>query len=268
MCNSISDADRASFDLDRIRRETCVVGIDYHDTIGSTNTRALELASSGDVELPLLVLTDAQLAGRGRGSNQWWSAIGALTFSLLFDPEREKLRSEQIPLIALASGLAVAETVDSFVPAAETRLKWPNDVYLNGRKVCGILSEVAPTRATRVVVGIGVNLNNSVSDAPESIRALATSLSDFARQQFDRTEFLVRLLGRLFECLRSVAEDQEGFADRWRSRCWLQGRTVQIQTGRQTVTGVCQSIDDHGALLLQTEAGVQRCFGGTVTLVL
>lgn len=266
-----------SFDLDRICRETFVRQIEFHQEIGSTNTRALQLAPA-DVKCPLLVLAEHQTAGRGRGSNRWWAGPGSLTLSLLFDSREIGIPNERWPWISLTTGLAVSEAIAALVPASEVRLKWPNDVFLNGRKTCGILVETVSSRQGAIVIGIGLNVNNSFADAPPELLAVGTSLFDAASHTFDRTSVLIVVLNDLAERLAMIRDDVSHLADLWRERCFLQGRTVQIQLnqnhghpdelGLAGLTGVCQGIDDDGALLLQTETGVVRCFGGTVAKIL
>src|SRR5262245_48689583 len=104
----------ASFDFDRIRRETLVRQVEFHQEIGSTNTRALELVAAEHL-IPLLVLADRQTAGRGRGKNRWWSGEGALTFSLVIDAAAAGISANRWPNVSLAAGLAVAETVASLI---------------------------------------------------------------------------------------------------------------------------------------------------------
>ena len=131
-------------DLSRIADSGLVAQIDYHESIGSTSDRALELAARGETALPLLVAAERQTAGRGRGTNRWLTADGALTFSLALEAAPSVLRHEQWPHIALVAGIAVCDALRAHLPAADLRVKWPNDVFLAGRKVCGILSESVP----------------------------------------------------------------------------------------------------------------------------
>src|SRR5262245_30735712 len=129
------------FDLGRIESCGLVARIDYHESIGSTSDRAIELGVLDESELPLLVLAESQTAGRGRGVNRWWSAEGALTFSLVLQAPCERLPPDRWPQVALVAGVAVCEALEGLVPQAEVRVKWPNDVYLGSGKVCGILCE-------------------------------------------------------------------------------------------------------------------------------
>ncbi len=261
-----------SFDLDRIRRETFISQIDFHEEIGSTNTRALALANETRT-FPTLVLAERQTAGRGRGNNRWWAGDGGLTLSVLLNASDFAIPASRWPLISLTAGLAVGEAIACFVPAGDVRLKWPNDVFLNGRKACGILIETASNRSGMIVIGIGLNVNNSFAKAPPEVLSIATSLADVTGCTLDPSNVLIAVLQQLAKCLTLVGSDVSQLADLWRARCYLDGRTVQVSTGlsgsgSEDITGVCQGIDDDGALLLQTETGVVRCFSGVVARIL
>ncbi|MGE0756726.1 MAG: biotin--[acetyl-CoA-carboxylase] ligase [Pirellulaceae bacterium] len=257
-----------SFDLPRIERDADLAAIEFHARIGSTNTRAVELAQRPDLPSPLLVLADEQFAGRGRGTNQWWAGSGGLTFSLVIRPDAAAFPRRNWPLVSLTTALSVAQVLESRVPHAAVRIKWPNDVYVNGRKICGILVETSGNRAERLILGIGLNVNNSLSSAPIELQSIATALIDVAARPFDRTEILIAVLQRLQQLLRTLAGETWPLADAWRQRCYLQGRTVQLDSSGRLTTGVCQGIDDEGALLLLTDGGVQRCLGGVVSRIL
>ena len=136
------------FDLDRIQASGVVREVEFHEEIGSTNDRAAELACGGQLECPVLVLAAHQTGGRGRASNRWWSAPGALTFSLVLDAHHVGLPDQRWPQIALAAGAAVGEAIEKTIPQAAVRLKWPNDVYLAGKKTCGILVEARQRTGT------------------------------------------------------------------------------------------------------------------------
>lgn len=256
------------FDLDRIRCETFVEQVEFRPELASTNSLALELSAAVGLRTPLLVLAEKQTAGRGRGTNRWWSGDGALMFSLVVDSSGMagmELSVERRPQISLATGLAVREALAQVLPAAGLGLKWPNDVYLNSRKVCGILTEVPHRAPHRSVIGIGVNVNNPSAMAPSEVRGLAVSLRDVSGREHDLTDVLVRLLRQIETELSLLARDDLDLPGRWRPYCILQGRIVSLTAGSRVTTGLCAGIDAKGALLLHTEAGPQRFFGGTVT---
>lgn len=250
------------FDLHQLQADTFVRHVEHHAEIASTNSRALELAS-GDSPLPILVTAEKQTAGRGRGDNRWWSAEGAVTFSLLLDAAERNLSSDRWPRVSLAAGVAVCEAVQALLPASAVGLKWPNDVHLDGRKVCGILVETPP-RSGRLVIGIGLNVNNSLAHAPDDVRGRATSLVDSAGIEFDPTDALVRVLRQIEANLHLLVSEETALARKWRTLSVLTGRVVELDLGSRRVSGRCQGIDDEGALLLQTPAGLERYFAGVV----
>jgi BirA family biotin operon repressor/biotin-[acetyl-CoA-carboxylase] ligase len=251
-------------DADRICRETFVAAVEAHDELPSTNNLALELAGRDDVPCPLLVVAKRQTAGRGRGHNAWWSSDGALTFSLLLDTSRLELRQASWPQASLATGLAVFEALREFAPGEPFGLKWPNDVFLRQRKVCGVLVESPQPAGGRLVVGVGINVNNSFDAAPDDVRWRAISLLDAAGSEFGLTDVLVGVLRSLEGCYRDVAARPRQLAERWRAACILRGRSVRINLGSRLVEGSCLGIDEQGALVVQTGEGPERCFGGIV----
>ena len=253
---------------ERLQAETFLRGIEHHAEIASTNDRALELCADVNLDVPFLVMADHQTSGRGRGANRWWSSDGAILFSVIVDATEYGLPESRWPQISLTAGAAVCQTLQALL-GAETSvgLKWPNDVWLNGRKAAGILVEIPAARRGRLVIGVGLNVNNSFESAPLELRPLATSLRDEAGIEFDRVEVLVRLLQQLHEDLRSLAADELALRERWQSLCVLRGRTVSITTGQQPVTGQCLGIAHDGALRLQTDSGEQRLYGGVVSRI-
>lgn len=251
--------DAAPFDLAAIAAQTPIASLEYQPEVGSTNDWALSLAADEDRLWPLLVLAAQQTGGRGRGVNRWWSASGALTFSLVVDAAERGLPLERWPSLALLSGLAVCETLHQLYPPGMFGLKWPNDVYLGGRKLCGILVE-APSHRGRIVVGVGINVNNSFAGAPTELRERATSLCDAAGGPFDLSEVLIAVVERMIERMQSADLLAEDFG----RYCLLTGRLVQIESGQERIVGRCLGIDAHGALLVQTESGQRRVHAGTV----
>jgi BirA family biotin operon repressor/biotin-[acetyl-CoA-carboxylase] ligase len=267
------------FDLSRILESGLVARVDYHESIGSTSDRAAELGASGDGPLPLLVLAERQTAGRGRGENRWWSDDGALTFSLLLEEESARLPIGDWPKIALVAGLAVCRALEQLVPAAELKVKWPNDVYLNGRKVCGILSESVPGTRDRLVVGIGINVNNrrqGTGDRGQGTGAVAgqppatfsaVSLIEYDGVCRDLTAVLLMVLDDFDRQWGGMLEG--GFANAamaFRERCFLTGKMVRIeQPGGQSVSGICRGIDESGRLRVVTERGEVAVVSGTVS---
>jgi BirA family biotin operon repressor/biotin-[acetyl-CoA-carboxylase] ligase len=259
-----------TLDLDRLRRDSFVAAVERHATLTSTNDRALELAALEALDVPLLILADEQTAGRGRGKNHWWSGAGALTFSLVFDPARVgagALRAEHWPRVALTAGVALCDALGELAPHLDFGLKWPNDVLLSGKKVAGILVEIPPARPPvprRLVLGMGLNVNNSLADAPAEIQSVGTALCDATGLEFDPAQVLLTWLAAFDASLRALAAGDPALPTRWRSRCVLSGKRVELKAAERTVHGMCRGIDDEGALLLETASGVEKLFAGVL----
>ena len=248
-------------DLSQIRSDTFVAQIDYHEQLDSTNSRAIELAKS-DCDTPTLVVAEAQTAGRGRQSNQWWSVEGALTFTLILD--FPSLQPVQLSSFSLTTGLAVAQALERFAPAADIALKWPNDVFLNEKKICGILIERPLASEPRLVVGIGINVNNSVADAPAEVSERATSMIDELEIAQDRTHVLLEVLTQLEQRVRDHIHRSDHIMDQYRAYCMLTGRHIEIAVGDDNLIGRCHGVDGNGALLVENEQGVQPCIAGSI----
>ena len=208
--------------LRKILENSFVADVEHHASMASTNDRAIAAAAESAVRLPLLILADAQTAGRGRGSNRWWTGHGSLAFSLLLGPvgsdqrvstsagppdsgigEPALARSELVPpydlqaqrptpLIALAAGVAVVDALTPLVPGREIGIHWPNDVMQDGRKLAGILIEVLP--CGKQVIGIGINTNNSAAEAPAEVRQRVATLRDATGCEHDATGLLIAIL--------------------------------------------------------------------------
>lgn len=251
------------FQLDRILNETFIEQIDYHLEIDSTNNRGLELADQGDVNLPLLVLTERQSKGRGRGSNQWYSTEGSLTYSLVL--QLESIPANRFPQVSLTVGLALCQAIESVAPRCDLAIKWPNDVFLNGRKLAGVLIEMPSTPQRQAIIGIGVNVNNSLNDAPSDVVASAISLRDALEMELDPNEVLIQCLRSLDRQLTALHDPNHQLGDQWNAYHLLEGRQLELEVYSRQVTGKCVGIDDDGALLLETEqSGVERFLGGVV----
>lgn len=234
-----------------------VATLELHGELGSTNNRAKEL-SAGETPLPALVVADQQTAGRGRGDNRWWAGDGALTFSLLIEPTNHGIDPSQHGLLSLTAAVAVIDTVRSTTGLA-CGYKWPNDVLLSGKKLAGILIE--SPRPSRLVIGVGINVENRFDDAPVEVRSRAISLADTGstRQQVLET-FLKAFSERLIQLASADARPIEAA----RAACVLTGSSTEIRDGDRSLRGVCRGIADDGALLLATADGSDRVVAGSV----
>ncbi|PMB75078.1 MAG: biotin--[acetyl-CoA-carboxylase] ligase [Candidatus Bathyarchaeota archaeon] len=236
-----------------------------HET-GSTNDLAKEFADYGASE-GTIVITETQTAGRGRVGRKWFSPKDGLYFSLILRPKLEA--KEAIKLVFVAS-LAVAEVLhENYGLRVET--KWPNDVLVSGRKVCGILCEMKTKgeNVNYVVIGVGVNANVNVKEEfPEDLKTVATSLKDELRRKV-RLEELLRLL---LEKLENVYEQfmKEGFPqilNAWKKYASFVGKNVEVIDEAKKWCGLALDVDKDGALVIRLGDGtVKRFIVGDVSL--
>lgn len=218
------------------------------DEAGSTNDEARALAEAG-APGGLVLLAHKQTAGRGRRGADWFSPAGeSLAFSILIRPQEPKALW---PRLALATGLAVAEAVESFGPA--TGVKWPNDVWIGRRKVAGILVEAGGDYA---IVGIGLNVNTT--GFPAEVAEIATSLKIETNQQFSRAEVLAAVIRRFAIRSRQIGNGFDGMLDFVRQRCVLTGHLVSLITSGGSRSGTVHGIAPGGELQLRTPEGVKN----------
>jgi BirA family biotin operon repressor/biotin-[acetyl-CoA-carboxylase] ligase len=231
--------------------------IHFFETVDSTNTKAYELALRGAREGEV-VLAESQKKGRGRLGRQWFSpSFSNLYLSVILRP---KIPPHQASLITLMAAVATADALRKF-SGLDPRIKWPNDVLLNDRKVAGLLNEIhsEADRIHFVILGIGINLNMDASMVSKEIRSRATSLKKEMGQTISRKEFLKTLLGEL-ETWYEVFLEEGGttILKAWRDRAQIQGKQVNVTSFGETLRGVAIDVDSDGALILETETGERK----------
>jgi len=250
--------------VEQVLAESFIRQGQWHDSLGSTNNRALELAVDPLVQMPILVGATEQSAGRGRGSNRWWAADGTLMFSVLFDMPSLGLPQFEWPRFSLGTALTIAETIEAFLPNVPVGLKWPNDVWIGNRKTCGILIEQSDRAPGRLVVGIGLNINTQFDAAPAELRSIATSLHTESGQTFCMQQVLIQFLQRWeFNIAAQKAGDWD-LERLWSRLCVLSGRTVCVTAAGNESTGLCTGIANDGALLVVDRGQTVRHYAGTV----
>ncbi len=226
-------------------------------TAGSTNTLLLGRSDRGVKKA--IAVADYQEEGRGRMGRHWFSPPGKnITMSILLPLEVPPPRS---PSITIVAGLSVASSLESETGLRCT-VKWPNDLYLEGKKVCGILVEmVAESDRTRsVVIGIGMNVNMTREEFPEELAGKATSLFEVAGKKFPRPPLVVSIARGLVSDL-DIFETAglSPFLKRWAARSFLRGKRVRVDTGHEIVEGVVEGIDkEMGCLVVKPRRGESR----------
>ena len=233
--------------------------------IGSTNTAAMSAAAEGAVEGSVF-LAEEQTAGRGRGANSWQSARSSGIYcSVVLRPP---LSPSQVLVLALAAGLAVRAAIEQVDSRVSVDLKWPNDVLIAGRKVCGILAEMnaEATRVRYIVVGIGINVNQP--NFPKELEGEATSLRLVTGSEWSRVELAAALLKSLDREYRGLVDERnarESILRRFAEQSsWVRGKWVRIQENGSGVEGTTEGLDERGFLLVRTAQGLRTVLSGTV----
>ncbi|HBJ38081.1 MAG TPA: biotin--[acetyl-CoA-carboxylase] ligase [Planctomycetaceae bacterium] len=254
---------------DEILRAGDCRSVRYFAEVDSTNSAACRDLVSGQMcdadRLPRLYLADRQTSGRGRHGRSWLADNGTLTFSILYGVgEDEQSELSEVPLVALATGVAIARTIEYLAAPVSAKIKWPNDVHVAGGKVAGVLVESVANHSDRLVVGIGLNVATQLNQFRESIAQPARSIADVSRGPSDRYAWLTEIVNQMGHTYRRMRTDPELLIDEVRCRCMLAGTPVRYQMGEASITGRCIGIDPNGALLVQTDTGVRPIHCGEV----
>ena len=245
----------------------------FQETLDSTNLEAkrqiTDLLGKGEDPSGTVVVCEMQTAGRGRRGRSWVSPEGSgIWTSLILRPG---IAPAKAPMLTLVAGLAVREALQSAC-SLDAWIKWPNDIIVGDRKICGILTEMTmeDLEMTGVVIGIGINVHHT--EFPEELRAVATSaamaLGDRAPAP-DRAALLMQVLSS-FEAFYKkflATEDLQLLQEEYNQHCINIGRTVQVIGPAETWSAKALGIDAEGGLILTTEDGTTRTvFSGEVTI--
>jgi len=233
----------------------------YYPSLSSTTEIAKREAQQGATE-GTVVVADEQTAGRGRVKRAWLSPKGCIALSIILYPSVLHLPS----LVMLAS-LAVVRSIEA-VTGLKPQIKWPNDVLVNGKKVCGILIESQVKRANveHAIIGIGANVNFRVSDFP-GIAPIATSLSDELGGEVSRLDIIRHLLVEIERLYLTLLGGAGAIYEEWRDCLVTLGRKVQVKMGETTYEGIAESVAKDGSLLLRHQDGsLTKIVAGDVTL--
>ena len=232
----------------------------YEHTLPSTNLVLKDMAKQGAPH-GSLCLCECQTAGRGRLDRQWSSPEGqGVWLSVLLRPA---LKPEDAPLITFACALAMAKAVRE-VTGLGARIKWPNDLVLNGRKLCGILLEMGfDAQGMYVVAGTGLNVRRGAY--PPDLAERAVSIEECADLP-DRGAIIAAYLKALEDAVSALEQDGfAGIAADFRRECITLGSPVHV-LGAESFTGVAEDIDATGALLVRTDGELRRVLAGDVSV--
>ena len=238
----------------------------FYETIGSTNTVASEIAAK-TVE-GAVVLADTQSKGKGRLGRVWVSPPEVnIYMSIILRPD---IRPRDATLITIMSSVACANALRK-VTGLNVTIKWPNDLIIQKKKLCGILTELKTERNKIIfaVAGIGINVNADINEFPEDVRYIATSLKNETGIVYSRTEIVAEILNEIDRWYKTLkVMDRDALLSEWKRLSSTLGREVNVVTGRGTITGLALDIDGEGMLMIKLASGeVKRISSGDLTIV-
>ena len=232
----------------------------YYPSLPSTMEIAKREARRGATE-GTAIIADEQTAGKGRLERSWLSPKGSIAISIVLYP-----RLVYLPYLTMLASLAVVHSIEA-VTDLRPKVKWPNDILINGKKVCGILieSQVSRNKVDYAIIGIGINVNLRISHFPQ-IQSIATSLSTELGSDISRLRLIRRLLVET-ERLYLALLMGESFFKEWRDSLVTLGKRVHVESGETIYEGFAESVAEDGTLLLRRQDGsLAELIAGDVTL--
>ena len=234
--------------------------------IDSTNNLAKEHAKNNAQE-GLVIIAESQTGGRGRMGRFWHSPPETgIYLSILLKPN---LKPDQLSFITLLAGVSAISTINEF-SHQRGNLKWPNDILINDKKVCGLLCEMTQERGDSfsVVIGIGINVNQVPEQFPEGLKKTATSLRIVNGSPMNRLTVIRSLLTTLDrEYQFFLTEGGHSVIKKWRLNTDLFGKKVAVKRGSATITGTAMNLDESGRLVLRRDNGHDEVIdSGEITL--
>lgn len=233
--------------------------VHFFPTISSTNNKAKHYAKNGGSE-GTIVISEIQTAGRGRKDRMWSSPKGGLWFSIILRPS---LPPQKAMLVTMTASLALSEAIKKTI-GLKTEIKWPNDLLIAGKKVCGILTELSAEmdQINYMIIGIGLNVNNQI---PEELQPKSVSLKSSAHRHISRVCLLRSILHSFDQWYQILMRgDEETIKNTWLSVSQIIGKQVMITDEHTTITGVVKGIDPQGCLRIKTAEGEQQIITGDV----
>ena len=240
--------------------------VHYHEMVASTQYVAEQLACEGAAH-GTVVIAETQSAGHGRLGREWFSPPGVNLYVTVI--LRPVIALSTVPVLGLVAGVAMAEAIETVAPGI-AGVKWPNDLWLSGRKAGGALAQLlnpVDERQPCVLLGIGLNLNLTSDQLPADLNAIATSVLIETGKPCDRVAVAAALFARLDSRVREMQD--AGFAPIapvWEHYSVLTGRRITVFDGRVRQSGTVKGIAPDGALLLEQGEGAVRIMTGDVTV--
>ena len=228
----------------------------------STNTIAKFLSQNG-IGNGSVVIAEKQTAGRGRSGKTWESPLGGIWLSIILTPNVDY---SNIPLITLATGVAVAKTLER-IEVESCEIKWPNDIMINGKKVCGILTEATTSfnSIENVVVGVGIDANLNIEDFPEELKDKTTSLEIELGRKVDENLLIKLFLEEIEEIFELFNHGRhEEILKEWRKRSYTIGKIVEVKKPfNQPYDAYALGISKEGSLVVEkTDGTLEKVISG------
>lgn len=230
--------------------------IRYFSQIDSTNQYAKRIAEEGALD-GTLIIADEQTAGKGRSGRHWVTPPGeAIAFTLILRP---KLTTDRISMVTLVMGLAVVQAINALYNLG-AGIKWPNDAVVNGKKICGILTEMSAEISEIHYIVIGVGINANLTHFPEEIKSIATSLKLELGREVNRAELIARIMEEFerFYAKFENAGDLSDMREEYNSACLNMDRPVRVLDPAGEYTGTARGINDLGVLKVEMPDGTIR----------
>jgi BirA family biotin operon repressor/biotin-[acetyl-CoA-carboxylase] ligase len=253
------------WEVDRYRNTVLFGGkIIHQETVDSTNVVAFKLALAGEPE-GTCVIAESQNKGKGRLGRKWCSPVEKNIYLSVI--ARPQVHPSVVYPITFLSSLAVYDTIETLTGEKPT-LKWPNDVLMHGKKVCGTLLELS-TEADMVrfvIIGIGFNVNMDADDLDDEIREKASSLAMETKKLYERALVCGTLLSNLEKYyLRFKHEGEREICRVWEERAFIKGKYMEINQMGESYKGVAEGIDNDGAILLRIDGKTKKIIAGDVS---
>ena len=239
----------------------------FYEVVSSTNTIAAELAEKGSME-GAVVLADSQTKGRGRYGRLWVSPPGVnIYMSIILRPKIKPKDATLITVVAATGSAAALRRVTGL----NVTIKWPNDLIVSDKKIGGILTELKtdPDRIIFAIMGIGINVNIDIGAFPDSIRDVATSIKNETGIPYSRAVIIAEILNEIdhrYKILNGMKKRM--LLSEWQQLTSTLGREVKVTIGKETLTGLAESVDDEGMLILRLPSGrLKRISSGDLTVL-
>jgi BirA family biotin operon repressor/biotin-[acetyl-CoA-carboxylase] ligase len=232
--------------------------IKYYKELPSTQTIVKALAQK-DFDEGAVVIAEKQTSGYGRVKRVWNSNPGGLWFSMLLKPV---LHPEESAKLALILSIALKQTFDLY--KVNAKIKWPNDILINNKKIAGIIIEMYAEQdiINWIVAGIGVNINNQL---PKELKEISISLKEIMNKEIDRTEFICEFFINFEKLYSSFKKDGfKQFLKEYNNNLLYKNKCVKIDTGYNTITGINLGVDENGMFVINAKNGIKKIISGSL----